>query len=197
MYLKEWTSDSRISFEEWKKRRVERICPVCGKKFYVPKARARIGKGVYCSRKCSYIGYCRKATERRIALATLNSKHPISWNRLSEYLQELHEILGDRCAICGYKGRLELHHIYYAEDSVKGSKGHRLRRVIEALEHPERFVLLCKACHSAVTLVENHGLQILDKIREIVLLSKIRKEVKSLGSETQKEERFAFTPEES
>jgi hypothetical protein len=47
---------------------------------------------------------------------------------------------------------LVLHHRYYAHDSVIPTDGrHRnlenIRRKIEALCHPERFMLLCSACH--------------------------------------------------
>lgn len=43
------------------------------------------------------------------------------------------------------EGSLELDHLVYETDSVKASHGNL--RVVEALEHPERFRLLCKNHH--------------------------------------------------
>ena len=37
-------------------RKIERICPVCGKAFYVIPSVIKIGKGIYCSRECYNIG---------------------------------------------------------------------------------------------------------------------------------------------
>jgi len=57
--------------------------------------------------------------------------------------------LGGKCQNCNKKEHLNLHHVKYAEDSPKWyESGEYLKRAKEALEHPERFELLCKNCHN-------------------------------------------------
>lgn len=73
---------------------------------------------------------------------------------------------GDKCESCsrkrdGSKGtELHLHHIYYhpiESDYPRKGHGHsRVKRLEEAIAHPERFVLLCMCCHGTV-----HKLQFL------------------------------------
>jgi len=56
--------------------------------------------------------------------------------------------LGEKCKKCGSMENLQLHHITYAEDSVKWwESGEYWKRAKEAFEHPERFELICKKCH--------------------------------------------------
>ena len=58
--------------------------------------------------------------------------------------------LGGVCVWCGArasKTKLELHHVRYAEGSIKD--GHARDRALEALKHPSRFKLLCRKCHMA------------------------------------------------
>jgi len=60
------------------------------------------------------------------------------------------EKLGGKCKGCGAKQRLHLHHIKYAKDSarwVEGKPDPYNEREKEALDHPERFELLCPKCH--------------------------------------------------
>lgn len=63
--------------------------------------------------------------------------------------------LGGICQRCGATKNLQLHHRYYARDSVR-SKVHNengcqsKKRNLEALEHPERFRLLCLPCHNQI-----------------------------------------------
>jgi len=60
------------------------------------------------------------------------------------------EKLGGKCVKCGSKEKLHLHHIKYAKDSarwVEGKPDPYNEREKEALEHPERFELLCTHCH--------------------------------------------------
>jgi hypothetical protein len=57
-------------------------------------------------------------------------------------------LLGGKCRACGSTNKLEFHHRYYAEDSVKD--GHALARLLEAQRHPKRFALFCKDCHNLI-----------------------------------------------
>ena len=57
--------------------------------------------------------------------------------------------LGGKCQNCGKEDTLQLHHVKYAEDSPRWNEsGEYWKRAKEALEHPERFELLCKNCHN-------------------------------------------------
>jgi len=58
--------------------------------------------------------------------------------------------LGGMCKSCFSKDDLQLHHIAYLPLSVRYTeKSDYWKRAREALEHPERFELLCKKCHAA------------------------------------------------
>ena len=64
--------------------------------------------------------------------------------------------VGRHCRICQVDEMIQLHHVYYAADSIRpGSKGggqwETTCRVREAKDHPERFMPLCRDCHRAVT----------------------------------------------
>ncbi len=73
---------------------------------------------------------------------------------MSEKRKQALENLGGKCVKCGSKEKLHLHHIKYAKDSVRwNDKSDDVKRVKEALEHPERFELLCAFCHT-----EHHGI---------------------------------------
>jgi hypothetical protein len=73
---------------------------------------------------------------------------PISHRRWPLYRRLLDAVLGERCRACGFAGRLELAHLAYFGDSVPAKdKSGTFKRVIEALEHPDRFVRLCSVCH--------------------------------------------------
>jgi len=60
-----------------------------------------------------------------------------------------------KCQRCNVKDNLQLHHKYYAKDSIR-PKVHReagnqtLKRWKEAVLHPERFQVLCLSCHNTV-----------------------------------------------
>lgn len=64
------------------------------------------------------------------------------------------QILGGKCQECGRTDKLQLHHRYYAKDSIR-PKVHRecgnrtIKRGKEAIAHPERFELLCLSCHNS------------------------------------------------
>ena len=67
---------------------------------------------------------------------------------MSEKRKQALQNLGGKCVKCGSKDKLHLHHIKYAKDSVRwNDKSDDVKRVKEALEHPERFELLCVTCH--------------------------------------------------
>ena len=58
--------------------------------------------------------------------------------------------LGGVCKSCFTKDDLQLHHVAYLPLSVRyNDKSEYSKRAKEALEHPERFELLCKKCHAA------------------------------------------------
>ncbi len=63
------------------------------------------------------------------------------------------ELLGGMCQMCKRVDKLQLHHNYYAKDSIR-PKVHResgnqtKKRMKEAISHPERFSLLCLSCHN-------------------------------------------------
>jgi len=67
---------------------------------------------------------------------------------MSEKRKQVLQNLGGKCVKCGSIDKLHLHHIKYAKDSVKwDDKSEDSKRVQEALDHPERFELLCTHCH--------------------------------------------------
>lgn len=72
-------------------------------------------------------------------------------NRLREKIKE---IFGEKCQKCGSTNKLQLHHKYYASDSIRPRNSEpgyvSLSRKKEAIEHPERFVLLCITCHNKI-----------------------------------------------
>jgi len=56
--------------------------------------------------------------------------------------------LGGKCKECGSAEKLHLHHIVRLPLSVLwNEKNEYNKRAKEALEHPERFNLLCQNCH--------------------------------------------------
>ena len=56
--------------------------------------------------------------------------------------------LGGKCKECGSTKILHLHHIAYLPLSTRwNEKSDYRKRAKEALEHPERFELLCQECH--------------------------------------------------
>lgn len=97
---------------------------------------------------------------------------PISYRRWPLYRRLLDTVLGPRCRICGFAGRLELAHLAYMEDSVASndrSGSANFRRAIEALEHPDRFVRLCSLCHDIFDHSrKNGGHEYLDRIAALM-----------------------------
>jgi hypothetical protein len=78
-----------------------------------------------------------------------------------ERKQRMIELLGGKCCICGVEhARFHLHHIIYhptESNYPRHSKAMsvRLKRLLEAEQHPERFKLLCGKCHLAVEHVKS------------------------------------------
>ncbi len=76
---------------------------------------------------------------------------------------EIHEILGGSCALCKTSKASHgwhLHHLYYdpvESNYPKNSKSMstRWKRLIEAENHPERFLLLCVHCHRIVEALKS------------------------------------------
>lgn len=62
---------------------------------------------------------------------------------------------GNKCKICGTDKKLQLHHRYYAKNSIR-SKVHNengsmtIKRTQEAILYPGRFNVLCLSCHNSV-----------------------------------------------
>ena len=79
-----------------------------------------------------------KSKERRIALRIAVNK-----------------FMGNKCEICKTTEHLQLHHRYYASDSIR-PKVHNengsqtIKRMKEALKYPQRFRLLCLSCHNSI-----------------------------------------------
>jgi hypothetical protein len=79
--------------------------------------------------------------------------------RYQKYYYELKEkALGSvciKCEICKTRNNLQLHHRYYAKNSIR-PKVHReagnktLQRWKEAVSYPQRFQVLCLSCHNSV-----------------------------------------------
>lgn len=100
---------------------------------------------------------------------------PISYRRWPLYRRLLDEVLGPRCRICGFAGRLELAHLAYFGDSVRSKdrdSAASFRRVIEALEHPDRFARLCSLCHDVFDYArKNGGADYLKRIEALMSLA--------------------------
>ena len=73
-------------------------------------------------------------------------------------------LLGGKCVTCGIQKQLQFHHVKYVKNRKNKSQNH-----LEALKHPERFVLLCGKCHNVVTFA------LTDRKRVNLVLSNIRK----------------------
>ena len=68
---------------------------------------------------------------------------------MSEKRKQVLQNLGGKCVKCGSTEKIHLHHIKYAKGSVNWKdKNEYNNRIKEALEHPERFELLCAFCHA-------------------------------------------------
>ena len=66
-------------------------------------------------------------------------------------------LLGGCCKLCDGTAELHLHHLKYVDGSnyPRTSNGwSRIRRVREALAHPEHFCLLCPRCHHILELLK-------------------------------------------
>lgn len=74
----------------------------------------------------------------------------------------LRDVFGGTCALCerAMEKGLHLHHVeYHPEDSNyprhSRSMYVRLKRLVEAENHPERFTALCPTCHCLVESVKH------------------------------------------
>jgi len=61
-------------------------------------------------------------------------------------------LLGGKCKNCGSRKKLQLHHKYYARNSIRATQKENgwqtIKRTREAIAHPKRFRLLCLSCHN-------------------------------------------------
>lgn len=68
--------------------------------------------------------------------------------------QAYYQIGYNVCVLCGTKKNLNLHHKEIHKDSCIGkekeSGAYTIRRIKEAIEHPERFAILCLPCHNSI-----------------------------------------------
>lgn len=100
------------------------------------------------------LAYCRKYNKENREL--INAKQRLRNARIADELrQQIKSIFGDKCQVCGSQKNLQLHHKYYAADSVlpkshneNGSRS--IARKKEAIAHPERFMLTCLSCHNRI-----------------------------------------------
>lgn len=101
---------------------------------------------------------------------------PTSHRRVETYNRLLDEVFGNTCNMCGWTGRLELAHLFYADDSVPANEHNgrgNLYRKKEALEHPERFFRLCSVCHGFFDHARrNGGVSFLQKLEGLMNLAK-------------------------
>lgn len=108
---------------------IDKICPVCGKKYQVPQSVDDKGEGKTCSMEC-----------RRI----FTKDHPQQWksNAIRQHLQEQRKIAKQRddnkCQNCGATQRLEVHHI-------------RKRRLFDGdymtADDASNLITYCHTCH--------------------------------------------------
>jgi 5-methylcytosine-specific restriction endonuclease McrA len=93
--------------------------------------------------------------------------HSIRARELSriKYAQ-MRELLGGKCQVCGRSPRrLETHHLSYPNGQrIKGGNAYQRFREVKA--NPSNFVLLCRGCHQAVTILTTSGQR--EKIMHIV-----------------------------
>jgi hypothetical protein len=84
----------------------------------------------------------------------LNNKERVKEYKRIDYhrnRQRAYKMIGGCCQVCQSRDRLEFHHLYYGLDSRDSKQLIHL----EVFKHPERFQLLCRTCHSIVTLVQS------------------------------------------
>lgn len=110
------------------------------------------------------------ALEKRWDGKRQSKDFPVNPKKIPEYKLMLDKIFGASCFVCGYSKRLELHHLWYEVDSEQRNSQGTIERMIEAIQHPERFVRLCKSCHSSVTMVQHNGPLIIERIIEVIEL---------------------------
>jgi len=116
---------------------IEKICPICKKKFKVIKARENTAK--YCSKKCY-----NRSKEGKIVNRLFGSDNP-KWNPNkksrtypSGYLkQKVKKRDGQKCYICGSKENLHVHHLKDFRFIGKRERKHELNNLIT----------LCFDCH--------------------------------------------------
>jgi len=73
--------------------------------------------------------------------------------RRKEVRQQVLDLVSNQCYYCNSKEKLELHHLYYAKDSVRPN-GDQWPRYQEVIAHPERFQVLCKFCHMVISWIQ-------------------------------------------
>ena len=80
-----------------------------------------------------------------------------SWyyKKTQELKSKITKIFGSNCELCKSDKNLQLHHVIYGPDSIR-PKSHNengsqsLKRKQEAVDHPERFLLICLSCHNKI-----------------------------------------------
>ena len=87
-----------------------------------------------------------------------------SWyyKKTQELKLKITTIFGAKCELCKSNKNLQLHHVIYGPDSIRPQShnengSHSLKRKQEAINHPERFLLICLSCHNKI---EPRGLKL-------------------------------------
>ncbi len=146
---------------------MRRKCPYCGSFFIPNRMVERTGtKQIFCSKYCwrkvyrhrpnykskqriwARRSYRRHRKERIRAVAEYKSGHPnsvVEWSKKArmKIMTESREYLGGRCQLCGSTNNLQFCHIIYAQKFKRDT----LAAARDVIQHPERYLLLCKECH--------------------------------------------------
>jgi len=84
------------------------------------------------------------------------SYHDTSYYKQTQELKlKITKVFGSNCQLCKSNKNLQLHHVIYGPDSIRpkshNENGSRsLKRKQEAVNHPERFLLICLSCHNKI-----------------------------------------------
>lgn len=80
-----------------------------------------------------------------------------SWyyKKTQELKLKITTLFGSECQLCKSNENLQLHHVIYGPDSIRpkthNENGSRsLKRKQEAVDYPERFLLICLSCHNKI-----------------------------------------------
>ncbi|MCZ6582670.1 MAG: hypothetical protein O6761_05820 [Thaumarchaeota archaeon] len=85
---------------------------------------------------------------------TISYKESYYYKEVERLKKRIKEIFGLKCMICQSVKNLQLHHKYLVPDSIPGKDNENgwatVKRKREAVDHPERFSLICLSCHNSI-----------------------------------------------